>query len=336
MKFGSVPVAEAEGAILAHALQLPDKRLKKGRLLSSDDITAIREVGEEQVIVARLEPDDVVEDEAAKRIASALTNKSVRAADAVTGRVNFYAAQTGCFSVSCSVVNNLNRVDPSVTLATLADGEFVQEGRMIATVKIIPFSVKDKTLAEVETLLKAETAFSVSPVQVHKTGLIATQLPSLKPSVMDKTAGLLQRRLEKWDCSLVAEIRVAHETGALRQAICEMAGDVDLLIIFGASAITDIDDVIPSAIRAAEGVVYRFGMPVDPGNLLLTGQIKTTLVIGAPGCARSPAENGFDWVLQRIVCGMPVDDDYITGLGVGGLLMETASRPQPREVRADE
>jgi len=331
MKFGPVPVAEAEGAILAHSLKLPDKRLKKGRVLTGDDLVAIQEGGEEQIIVARLDPGDVAEDEAATRIAAALANEAVRVADAATGRVNFYAAGTGCFSASRTVVDSINRIDPSVTLATLADSEFVEEGRMVATVKIIPFAVKEETLGEVEALLGAHTAFSISPVQVRKVGLIATQLLSLKPSVMDKTARLLQQRLEKWGCALVTESRVPHETEALRHSIHEMSDKVDLLIVFGASAITDINDVIPAAIRVAGGEVHRFGMPVDPGNLLLTGQVASTPVIGAPGCARSPAENGFDWVLQRTICGMPVDDGYITGLGVGGLLMETISRPQPRE-----
>jgi molybdenum cofactor cytidylyltransferase len=54
-------------------------------------------------------------------------------------------------------------------------------------------------------------------------------------------------------------------------------------------------------------------------------------VLGAPGCARSPKENGFDWVLMRLLAGLPVPRSAITGMGVGGLLMEIVTRPQPRE-----
>ncbi len=54
-------------------------------------------------------------------------------------------------------------------------------------------------------------------------------------------------------------------------------------------------------------------------------------VIGAPGCARSPKENGFDYVLNRLLANIPVTPQDITGMGVGGLLMEIQSRPQPRE-----
>jgi molybdenum cofactor cytidylyltransferase len=71
-------------------------------------------------------------------------------------------------------------------------------------------------------------------------------------------------------------------------------------------------------------------MPVDPGNLLLLGDLDGVPVLGAPGCARSPRENGFDWVLQRLLAGLAVGRAEIQSLGVGGLLMEIYSRPQPR------
>ena len=93
----------------------------------------------------------------------------------------------------------------------------------------------------------------------------------------------------------------------------------------------DFDDVIPAAIRAAGGRVEHAGMPVDPGNLLVLGWIGEVPVIGAPGCARSPKENGFDWILNRILAGETPTSSDITGMGVGGLLMEIPTRPQPRE-----
>src|SRR5206468_3062228 len=42
-------------------------------------------------------------------------------------------------------------------------------------------------------------------------------------------------------------------------------------------------------------------------------------------------ENGFDWVLMRLLAGLEVPREAITGLGVGGLLMEIVTRPQPRD-----
>jgi molybdenum cofactor cytidylyltransferase len=83
-------------------------------------------------------------------------------------------------------------------------------------------------------------------------------------------------------------------------------------------------------LEAIGGKVEHFGMPVDPGNLLMIGDADGRPVLGAPGCARSPKENGFDWVLMRLLAGLPVPRQDITGLGVGGLLMEIVTRPQPR------
>jgi molybdenum cofactor cytidylyltransferase len=71
-------------------------------------------------------------------------------------------------------------------------------------------------------------------------------------------------------------------------------------------------------------------MPVDPGNLLLMARIGTVPVLGLPGCARSPKVNGFDWVLRRVLAGLPVGAEAIRRMGVGGLLTEIPSRPLPR------
>jgi molybdenum cofactor cytidylyltransferase len=106
----------------------------------------------------------------------------------------------------------------------------------------------------------------------------------------------------------------------------------ELVIVFGASAIADRRDVIPAAVEAVGGAIEHFGMPVDPGNLLLVASARGRPVIGAPGCARSPKENGFDWVLVRLLCGLPVRRGDLTAMGVGGLLMEIVTRPQPRAV----
>src|SRR6202043_2447208 len=105
---------------------------------------------------------------------------------------------------------------------------------------------------------------------------------------------------------------------------------IDILLIHGASAILDRRDVIPAAVIAAGGRVDHFGMPVDPGNLLLLGHVGTIPVLGLPGCARSPKVNGFDWVLERLVAGVPVGPREIMSMGAGGLLAEIPSRPLPR------
>ena len=332
MKFGAVPVGEALGATAVHSIRQGDLVLKKGTLIRAEEIAALNAAGVKDIVVARLEPGDVSEDSAAADIAAAIGGDNVRLDRAFTGRCNLFAAQAGVLVVDRDVVDRLNRVDEAVTVATLAAFKPVVEGEMIATVKIIPFGVaggaRDKALVEAR---RVKPVIRVAPYVVKKVGIVSTLLPGLSPKVIDKTLRITEARIAPAGARIVAEKRVPHEQAALARAIAEVrAAGAELVIVFGASAIADRRDVIPMAVEMAGGEIEHFGMPVDPGNLMLVGRIAGQPVLGAPGCARSPKENGFDWILTRLLAGLPVTRADITGMGVGGLLMEIVTRPQPR------
>lgn len=333
MKFGPVPIDRAEGAILAHSLQFSGGRLPKGHVLGAEDMRALAHAGVAEVIAVRLEEGDLGEDEAAERISAAFGDDHHMVTPAKTGRVNIHATANGLFMADREVVNRLNRIDPAITFACLESHVPVIDGEMIGTVKIIPLGVPGEKVDRAVRLLDGASAFAVHPFAPHAVSLIATRLPSLKPSVMDKTVRVLARRLLPSGSDIAREIRCDHTAEAVAASLREAlaAGDErGLLVVFGASAMTDFDDVIPAAIRLAGGEVVHAGMPVDPGNLLVLGRIGEVPVIGAPGCARSPAENGFDWVLNRILAGLFPAAEDLMGFGVGGLLKEIATRPAPR------
>jgi molybdenum cofactor cytidylyltransferase len=328
LKFGELPVAEAVGAIVAHAVRRDGLVLRKGQIVTPESRTALEAAGVSALIAARLDPGDVGEDEAARRLAARLAGAHLRAEAAFTGRVNLFAERAGLVLVDAARIGRLNAIDEAITAATLAPFRAVAAGDMVATVKIIPFAVPGAALER--ALEAAGAAVSLAPFRPLRIGVVSTLLPGLKPSVVAKTLRVLEARLAPAGARLVREARVAHEAPALARALEAMAEACDALLIFGASAITDRRDVIPTAIEAIGGRVEHFGMPVDPGNLLLLGARGALPIVGAPGCARSPRENGFDWVLQRLLAGVPATAADIMGMGVGGLLMEIASRPQPR------
>ncbi|MBX9469021.1 MAG: molybdopterin-binding/glycosyltransferase family 2 protein [Rhizobium sp.] len=337
MKFGQVATETAEGAILAHSQSLASRRLPKGHRLTAADLLSLAAEGISSVIACRLDPGDLTEDEAAERLASTIEPTGLRCSPASTGRVNFYARQNGLFLADKVTVDGFNAVDPAMTLACLPDRRDVRAGDLVATIKIIPLVVAGASVEAAAVILKKGTAFEVTPYRAHQVHLVATQLASLKSSVMDKTARVLEARLSASASILVSERRVAHRAEDVAEAIGAVLDDAGakseprpLIIVFGASAVADAEDVIPTAIRLTGGVVEQVGLPVDPGNLLVLGHIGEVPVIGAPGCARSPKENGFDWVLNRILAGHPPDRAEMTGWGVGGLLMEIPSRPLPR------
>lgn len=332
MQFGACSLAEAEGAILAHAVRAGDLALRKGRLLSAADIAALRAAGVAAVTVARPDPGDVREDEAAARIARAAAGGGVRIGAAFTGRANLYALEAGVAVLNPASVDAINRLDEAITLATVPPFVRVEPRQMLATVKIIPFAARQSAVAQVEKLLADTPLIRVAPFRAHRAALISTTLPGLKPALLDKNRTALETRLKALGSEIAFEQRVPHDTKALAAAIREaQAAGADPILVFGASAISDRRDVIPAALEQAGGHVTAFGMPVDPGNLLLMGALDGKRVVGLPGCARSPKQNGFDFVLWRLLAGLTVGRDEIAGMGVGGLLSEIPSRPQPRE-----
>ena len=332
MKFGPVAPKDARGATAVHSIRQGELVLKKGTLIGDKEIAALDAAGVKEIVVARLDTGDVSEDEAAASIAAAVAGEGTRTDRAFTGRCNLFAETAGVLVVDRDAVDRLNRVDEAVTLATLSAYKPVVEGEMIATVKIIPFAVsgaaRDKAVAAAK---KAEPVIRIAPYVVRKVGVVSTLLPGLAPKVIEKTLRITEERIAPAGATIVAERRVPHDEAALAAAIAEVRqAGAELVIVFGASAIADRRDVIPMAIESAGGTIEHFGMPVDPGNLMLIGRIDETPVIGAPGCARSPKENGFDWMLMRLLAGLAVSRVDITGMGVGGLLMEIVTRPQPR------
>ncbi len=331
MRFGPLDVNSAHGAILAHAVNVGKGRLKKGKVLDDSDIKTLFKSGVKEVIVARLEADDVAENSAAELIAAEFETDQIYVETAFTGRVNLFANQAGILQVDADLITRINQIDPGITIATLAQFSPVNKGRMIATVKIIPFAVNRLRVDEVISLVEGNNALQLHVFKPKRIGLIATSLPVLKPSTMDKTRNILAERLVASGSQIVEELRIEHKVDAVSSAILALKEKCDLLILFGASAITDIEDVIPSGLVQAGGRIEHFGMPVDPGNLLLLGAMDDLPIIGAPGCARSSRENGFDWILQRLLAEIAVSGKDIEGMGVGGLLMEIHSRPQPRQ-----
>ncbi|MEM7026044.1 MAG: molybdopterin-binding/glycosyltransferase family 2 protein [Pseudomonadota bacterium] len=329
MRFGAIPIEDAEGAVLAHSLRVGEIALKKGRALEAADIESLRAAGIETVVAAKLEGGDLQEDLAAQMVADAIVGSHVRVDQPFTGRVNLFAEQSGLLAVDPARVDKLNELDEAVTFATLDQWSEVRPGQMVGTAKIIPFAARANTVRRWQNIAADGPILSVAPYRRLDVALIQTRLPGTKEAVLDKTVRVTAGRITATGGRLISEARCAHSVADLAARIESTIAD--LILIAGASAITDRRDVLPKAIEVAGGKVEHFGMPVDPGNLLLLGTREDRPVLGLPGCARSPKLNGFDWVLRRLAAGIEITSTDIMRMGVGGLLMEIPTRPQPRE-----
>jgi molybdenum cofactor cytidylyltransferase len=330
--FGPTRLADARGAILAHTQRLPDRVIKKGFALDDAAIAALHAAGHETVIAARLEPGDVPEDAAAERLGIALTAAGFTRSRATTGRLNLFAERAGVLRIDAARINALNALDEALTVGTLPDFSVVDPKEMIATIKIIPFAVPGAILDAAEILAhQAPPAFTLHEFSPLRVGLVLSQLPGMKPSILDGTVEVTQARIEALGGTLLPARRCAHTEAAIEAELRALLdAGADLLLVAGASAVVDRHDVGPMAIIRAGGDIQHFGMPVDPGNLICLGHIGHRPALVLPGCARSPKLNGIDWVLSRLFAGLAVTGADIAGLGVGGLLKDVDARPQPR------
>ena len=333
MLFGEQPVDQTEQAIVAHSIKLKHRALKKGHVITAADIAELRQEGINSIVVARLEAGDIDENTAALALAQAVTGEHMQADSPFTGRCNIRATRHGLLHVNRSAIDTINQVHESLTIATLPHLAHIKPEEMIATVKIIPFAVAAATLESgVAAARRMQPVLDIRPFRPQRVGFIQTRLAGTREQVLDKTTAVQTERLADLEYTIAREIRCHHDSNELTQALQTLLKmDLDVIMIFGASAIVDRRDIIPTSIINSGGVVLHYGMPTDPGNLLLLGRHGERPVLGLPGCARSPKLNGLDLVLRKLAADMPVTPADIMAMGTGGLLQEIKSRPQPRE-----
>jgi molybdenum cofactor cytidylyltransferase len=288
------------------------------------------------VYVAAPGDDDVGEDQAALRIAEAVHGPGLRVPGAAAGRANLLATSLGLLRVDGARLVRVNEVD-GVTLATLKGASVVRPGQLAATLKVIPYAVPEARVRAAEAAAReGGPLLRVDALPARRVGLLLCAAPAARDRVTAAFDPTLRARVEALGSSLreARHLSLEDERGelALAEALREEAGTgAGLILIAGETAIVDRHDIAPRAIARAGGRVEAFGVPVDPGNLLLLAYLGAVPVLCAPGCARSPRHNVVDVVMPRLLAGDVVTRAELLALGEGGLLEDVPERPMPRE-----
>ncbi|MEE4348623.1 MAG: molybdopterin-binding protein [Pacificimonas sp.] len=323
MQFGDRPLSRCEGATLAHSVGVDGGKLAKGTVLTAKHIAMAKAAGHRALTVAIPAANDIPESEAAARLGTALAGHGISASDPVNGRTDLLARFTGLFIADERAVTRINGANEAIGLATLPSHRRVENGETVATLKIIPFAMR-RSVVERAEMAAMPAPLTVRPFRPLSVLLVQTSHGSGDAKMRAKTERITEDRITALGGTLAVTNVAPHEAEPLAAAL----GDdrADIILIAGASATTDRRDVVPSAIRSAGGRIVRLGMPVDPGNLLLLAERGDQVIIGMPGCARSPKRNGFDMVLERLFAGLSVTSADIAGMGIGGLI-KGADRP---------
>lgn len=344
MIFGEFPLAECEGLLLAHSLRHAGGIFRKGRRLASTDFPALAAAGITRVHGARLDPGDLDENAAAGAVAATLVGPGTAARAPSAGRCNLYATQRGLVGVDAAIIDRINFIDEAVTVATLPALTAVRKGAVVATVKVIPLAVGRCVIDACRAAAAPageQGALRLLPFRMRRAALIVTEQPGEPARNYAAAVTSSRRRLDDLGSHLGLVQRCAHRSEAVTTALREArAAGCSLMLISGSTVPKDRADTVPAAIVAAGGEIIHFGMPVEPGNMLLLARIGDVPVIILPGCARSRRMNGLDWVLQRLLADLPMGRAEIMAMGVGGLIRspaeadedEQATQPEPQRV----
>lgn len=336
MKFGPIPIDQSPGKILGHNIAGPNGRrlFRKGHTLTPADLPALHRTGRSVVYVAQLEAGDVDEDSAARRIADAVMGPHLYTSRAATGRVNLRTDALGVLRVDAARLHQLNS-QLGITLATLPHHTAVPQGKMVGTVKIIPYAVPETAVATIEQLTQSGPLIWLDPLPARRVAVILSGSPSAAERVQRSFDPPLRNRLELLGSRLESitylPLDDVHDEDAMAATLQQQAAaGADLIILAGETAIMDHRDIAPRAVAQAGGELTCFGAPVDPGNLLMLAYLGNLPILGAPGCVRSPKRNIVDEVLPRLLVGDRLTQADIIGLGHGGLLEDVPERPYPR------
>lgn len=323
----TLPPEQAVGHILRHNLANAQgrKAFSKGHRIAESDLPRLRDLGVTSVRVAVLEPDDVHEDAAARRLADAVCGAGVLASTPVASRVNLLAAADGIVAIDIERLLQINQID-GLTVATLPNHALVRARKRVATIKIIPFAVQAAALAQAERIGRDGGAIvGLQVLQSSRVGVILVGSPAAQMRIEQGVLPAIAARVDELGSIVFAVRYIPPDEPAVAAAISALqASSADLIIIAGETSIMDSDDVTPQGIRMAGGRIEHYGAPVEPGNLLLLAYLETPgarlPVLGAPGCVRSRDTNIVDLLLPRLLAGQYIAKPDIVALGHGGLL----------------
>ncbi len=334
MKFGTLPLDQTVGHILAHQCTDAEGRklLNKGHVIIEIDLERLRAAHIEALTVVTLEEGDLGENEAARRIGRVVAGEHVQMKAPGVGRANLTAQARGVLRINVGVLERLNTIDEGITIATLQTHTLVEAGQLVGLVKIIPYAIASARVEDVEAIARENQAvMSIRPLQARSVSLIISGPDAQRDKLTEEFEPSTRARVEALGSRLDEVVYVRHDALYIANALTQLhSAGRDVIMIAGISATIDRDDVIPTALHMAKGSVAHFGVPVDPGNLLMLGYIGHTPVIGAPGCVKSPKTNVIDLILPRLFAGERLTRADLVAMGHGGLLDDIPDRPMPR------
>lgn len=315
----SVPArADLVGVVICEGVRTNGRRLQKGHRLTEADLALLPAL-ERPVHAVRLEPGDVHEDEAGRRLAAAVGGQGVAPRGPVQSRVNLVATGKGLLRVDGAAVTALNRLD-GIAVFTLPDRLPILPGKIVAGCKITPVAVPDTTLTAAEAVARhaPEAVVQVKPFRSRLVGVVTTE------GMSEKVRARFQQTVEQklaWYGSRVLRFEdLMGDPGAVASAVEQMISEgADLILTGGGNTIDPLDATVLALPRIGATMV-KFGAPAHPGSMFWLAYRGDVPIFNLASCSMYSKATVADLILPWIMAGERVTLDDLAALGFGGLL----------------
>lgn len=329
--------SEATADLLAGRVLCHDVRdaagkvaLSKGALLDATSARTLLGLPWDEVHLLAVDPGDVHEEEAGRRLAMAASGDGVEVKGYTGGQWTLVATRRGVLRIDVRRLADVNQ-HAGIAVFTLFDGQPVERGETVAKAKVTPLVIGGDIVRAVEKAA-GDGAVSVAPFRPAVVGAVARE--SLQPRQRERFESALRQKID-WFGSRLLDLRFAEASarGVADDLVALREAGAGVLIVAGASALDPLDPVF-GGLTLLGARMERHGAPAHPGSLLWLARWQELPVLGMPTCGMFSQATTFDLVLPRLLAGERVGNAEIAGLGHGGLLSrEMAYRFPP--YRAD-
>ncbi len=319
-----IPVEEAVGLRLAHDITeiIPGghkgPRFRRGHLIAEEDVPRLLDVGKAHIYIMDLGPDDLHEEDAAKRLALAAAGNGLTLTDPSEGRVNLVAEADGMLEVDEELLFRFNEIGDLI-LATLPSGEFVREGTVVGGTRTIPIVVQEELVAKAEALCHDSPIVSVTAMPAKKVYLLVTGSEVFTGRIKDGFEPAVRKKVEGMGSTLEPATLAPDDPDVIAGHIKDFAAEGAEVILVSGGMSVDPDDLTPEGIRRSGADVISHGFPVLPGSMFLMSYLEDIPVLGLSGCVLHDPVTAFDFMLPKLLAGNRVTREDILRMGHGGL-----------------
>lgn len=324
-----IKVQDSVGAILIHDMTqiipgvIKGPRFRKGHVVREEDIPVLLSMGKEHIFVWDQTSGLIHENEAAERLARAVSGSGLVLDEPKEGKINLTAAHDGLVYASEEGILALNTLE-GVILATLTNHYPVKKGDKIAGTRVVPLMIDEKVIIEAEETVGSfsNPILDVRPLKHLKVGIVVTGSEVYHGRIQDKFGPVLRQKVENWGSVVIEQALASDDVPLIQSSIQNQLNmGAEMILVSGGMSV-DPDDVTPAAIKEMGAKLITYGAPVLPGAMFMLAYLGNVPIMGLPGCVMYSKKTIFDLVAPRLLTGERLSRHDIIKLGMGGLCLE--------------